>query len=706
MIRLRPVPLAFALLALGSHAASASTAYGDLNNFDAVNDTGQDCHGFEIELDDVRSTDITYTYDWNHYGAPKIREDLSDPAHPKVIVRYESAKNPDGTWAAFTAMPLAPLAPTDGHSCTDPSRNDGCEHFGVGYYGSPTAIRYNWLVEDGTGNLTLGPAVAVATPTWTYNPPVLQDPAAPPDPVANPVLQPAEVLAVIPAPDIAVPAGKDFGAPVWMKVIKTTTHNADPVPLAELISDDVDADGEAEWRNNEPDEVESEWKLVQNRADGGDAQAALAPDEMGDGSEVVTRRYEFYAYNDPNPINQGSIDGETGEAMCDAVADDGIHGVGTTTVTDANGDSYDFDCGTLAVVGDYIGAQMVAFAAEAPLGLVDHLQPADTTEAYTPRTVVVGGNSPYTIAVIAGSLPPGMTLGDFTDPDSGNTVPGVLSGTPESGGSYAFTVQVTDADGSVASQPYTLEVAGPAVPQQFTLNAASSGTGSGTITGNGFACGASCSVLLDAGTPATLTATPAADSVFAGWGGDCAGTGGCSVTMDADAFVSALFDKKQFTLTVARAGSGTGTVSGGGIACGSTCATTQDIGTPVTLSATPDAGMVFSGWSGACTGTAACTVTLNANTSVTATFAPAPAPSKYTLSVTRSGPGSITSKPSGISCGTACSASFATGSSVTLTAKPSTRKNVFLGWGGACSGTKLTCTVTMNGSKGVSASFK
>ena len=85
MIRLRPVPLAFALLALGSHAASASTAYGDLNNFDAVNDTGQDCHGFEIELDDVRSTDITYTYDWNHYGAPKIREDLSDPAHPSRI---------------------------------------------------------------------------------------------------------------------------------------------------------------------------------------------------------------------------------------------------------------------------------------------------------------------------------------------------------------------------------------------------------------------------------------------------------------------------------------------------------------------------------------------------------------------------------------------------------------------------------------------
>jgi hypothetical protein len=169
MSSLSRLPLAIAMLALGAHAASASTAYGDLNNFDVVNDTGQECHGFEIEIEDVRSTDITYTYDWNHYGAPKIREDLSDPAHPKVFVRYESAKNPDGSWVAYTAMPAAPLTPTDGHSCTNPAVNDGCEHFGVGYYGAPTAIRYNWLIDDGAGNLALGPAVAVATPNGIYN---------------------------------------------------------------------------------------------------------------------------------------------------------------------------------------------------------------------------------------------------------------------------------------------------------------------------------------------------------------------------------------------------------------------------------------------------------------------------------------------------------------------------------------------------------
>jgi hypothetical protein len=67
-----------ALLAAGP-SATASTAYGTLNNFDCVNDTGVEAHGFEIELDDVRSTDITYTYDYNHYGIPKITQDDTDP---------------------------------------------------------------------------------------------------------------------------------------------------------------------------------------------------------------------------------------------------------------------------------------------------------------------------------------------------------------------------------------------------------------------------------------------------------------------------------------------------------------------------------------------------------------------------------------------------------------------------------------------------
>ncbi len=59
---------ALLVLSLGCGAARASIAYGSINNFDTVNDTGVPAYGFEIELDDIHSADISYTYDWNHYG--------------------------------------------------------------------------------------------------------------------------------------------------------------------------------------------------------------------------------------------------------------------------------------------------------------------------------------------------------------------------------------------------------------------------------------------------------------------------------------------------------------------------------------------------------------------------------------------------------------------------------------------------------------
>jgi endoglucanase len=75
-------------------------------------------------------------------------------------------------------------------------------------------------------------------------------------------------------------------------------------------------------------------------------------------------------------------------------------------------------------------------------------------------------------------------------------------------------------------------------------------------------------------------------------------------------------------LTVSRAGGGSGTVasSPSGIACGSTCSASFSGGTSVTLTASPASGSTFAGWSGACTGTGTCTVSMTAARSVTATF--------------------------------------------------------------------------------------
>ncbi len=158
----------------------------------------------------------------------------------------------------------------------------------------------------------------------------------------------------------------------------------------------------------------------------------------------------------------------------------------------------------------------------------------------------------------------------------------------------------------------------------------------------------------------------------------------------------------QYTLTVAKVGSGTVTSSPAGINCGSTCSEVVTSGSTVTLSATPATGFVFSGWSGGgCTGAGNCTVNVTANTTVTATFT-----QQFVLTVTKVGSGTVTSSPSGINCGASCNAPFNSGTSVTLTATP-TGGYGFTGWSGTginCPGTG-TCTVSMTQARTVTASF-
>ena len=69
-----------------------------------------------------------------------------------------------------------------------------------------------------------------------------------------------------------------------------------------------------------------------------------------------------------------------------------------------------------------------------------------------------------------------------------------------------------------------------------TLSVTTAGAGTGNVTSApaGIDCGTTCSATFDDGTPVVLTATPGVGSTFAGWSGDCSGTGSCSLTMDAD----------------------------------------------------------------------------------------------------------------------------------------------------------------------------
>ncbi|MFL5799216.1 MAG: InlB B-repeat-containing protein [Actinomycetota bacterium] len=89
-----------------------------------------------------------------------------------------------------------------------------------------------------------------------------------------------------------------------------------------------------------------------------------------------------------------------------------------------------------------------------------------------------------------------------------------------------------------------------------------------------------------------------------------------------------------------------------------------------------------------------------------ATSASSATTESLTVSVTGSQLGAVTDDSEGIDCGTDCSADYAPGTTVTLTATPND-SNGFAGWGGDCApfGTDRMCTLTMDASKSVTATF-
>jgi hypothetical protein len=89
-------------------------------------------------------------------------------------------------------------------------------------------------------------------------------------------------------------------------------------------------------------------------------------------------------------------------------------------------------------------------------------------------------------------------------------------------------------------------------------------------------------------------------------------------------YPAASLPPRGFTLSVTRSGGGSGTVSGMGIDCGVDCAEVYTAGTEAVLTGRAMLGSVFSGWSGACSGTGPCTVVMDTDAEVVATFSPLP----------------------------------------------------------------------------------
>lgn len=319
--------------------------YGTLDNFDVINDTGGDCHGFEIELEGITSADVPYWFGapYQRYGEPTLV-----PTSNGVIVRY-AATYTSGAWSATTPIAAGYFPPTDGHSCWAGVNPDylswGCDHFGVSLNASPTRTTYRWLIENpaAPGTLmTFGNNAPIPAPVWNVTPA-----ATPGDPPA--------VETVI--PPIAPEGNVKFGQPMWVKVWVTTLPNAvHAEDLDHMIIDDPNVN----IVPNEPAEVEWEWMLLQAKVVNEVITGELVFSQITPGgSDAVTRRFEFYKYTgqtDPDPDNLG-------EALCDnpTALDQQLPASPRCGAPDANG---------VAGVGDLIGAQNAAVNLAGPVVVI------------------------------------------------------------------------------------------------------------------------------------------------------------------------------------------------------------------------------------------------------------------------------------------------------------------------------------------------
>lgn len=161
-------------------------------------------------------------------------------------------------------------------------------------------------------------------------------------------------------------------------------------------------------------------------------------------------------------------------------------------------------------------------------------------------------------------------------------------------------------------------------------------------------------------------------------------------------------------LSVSETGNGSGTVSGAGLDCPSTCSTNYTTGSLATLTAVAASGSTFVGWSGGgCSGTGTCVTPVNDDETVVATFVTAP-PTAHQLTIDFAGSGHGTVTALGSTCSTDCTLDVPFGefdpfSLVALTETPAPG-SVFGGWTGACNGT-AGCTAFVDADETVTATF-
>ena len=310
------------------------------------------------------------------------------------------------------------------------------------------------------------------------------------------------------------------------------------------------------------------------------------------------------------------------------------------------------------------------------------------------------------------SSPPGISCGSVCDSDFpiGETVQ--LNALPDVGA--RFVRWSGDCSGSGVCEVVVdkdIQVNAEFDTQYVGLTVVKQGVGSGQVSSSPAAidCGSDCSESLPLNTSVILTATADSDSQFAGWvSPECNHSlSTCRLILTATTTVYANFDR-FYPVSVTLAGSGLGRVTSdvSGIDCGSDCDESLLSGTTVTLTAAPEPGNEFIGWSGDCSGTGACTLAIDGSKNVSAEFEPIFYPVGIALS--GAGFGSISGGGGRFDCGvlstnTNCVSTIAAGTEIVLTASVAAG-STFRAWEGIC-GTNSTCTVTIDRPMVIAAAF-
>src|SRR5207249_4512493 len=128
------------------------------------------------------------------------------------------------------------------------------------------------------------------------------------------------------------------------------------------------------------------------------------------------------------------------------------------------------------------------------------------------------------------------------------------------GVTYCYRVRAYNDSGQ---SPYSDEACGSVSSTDYSVSVTKSGDGAGLVTSipAGISCGGGCSVTYAAGTVVTLFASATSGSKFAGWSGDCSGTGSCRVVGNAQLNVAARFNLLPSTSSTGGGSSSTGTPS-------------------------------------------------------------------------------------------------------------------------------------------------